>query len=65
MTRDEMIAAARYLQDRADASWPDGYDPVKVKAEATRLLRLFDQAARTPADSQALVEQLEEVKEAW
>jgi hypothetical protein len=65
MTRAEAIAGARALQDEADQGWPEGYDPARVRVQATRYLRVLDAAARTPAAARALVEQLETVELAW
>jgi hypothetical protein len=59
------IQQARDLQREADESWPLGYQADRVLAEATRLLRIFEEAGGTPIEAKALVEQLEEVRLAW
>ncbi len=65
MTAADAIAGARALQDEADRGWPQGYDPARVRVQATRFLRVLDHLARTPAEARALVEQLETVEPAW
>ena len=59
------LVAARRLQAEADAGWPVGYDPGRVRAEASRCLRILEAAATTPAKARALVEQLNEVEALW
>jgi hypothetical protein len=65
MTIDEAIAEARALQEQADAGWPRGFTPISLRIITARLLRIFEAHATSPERAHAIVEQLEEVKEAW
>lgn len=65
MTLAAALAEAQALDEQALLGWPNGFAFSAVRAQALRLVKVFEAEATTPERAREIVEQLAAVECAW